>query len=167
MLRKRRNIITDYDDDNETSIKEINEHDYDDYDDDDDDDPEILYKNKITKEYVKYICNGFLLCFKYTYKGIKIFLKVSGIYIVWIFLHYIASHLYIKLCVPNTISGFLMSPFMTATPHCQSLRWIVYNAANMINNMWLILGAWICSTYLIINRDGPSPTPIPVHTPSI
>ena len=90
-----------------------------------------------------------VICFQYTYKTIKIFINASGIYLIWIFLHYLASHLYVKLCVPSTILGFILSPFMTATPHCQGLRWVVYNAANMINNMWIILGAWICSTLLI------------------
>jgi hypothetical protein len=57
--------------------------------------------------------------------------------------------------------GFILSPFMTATPHCQGLRWIVYNGANMISNMWIIFGAWICSSILIINKDNPnSPTNI-------
>ena len=88
-----------------------------------------------------------------TYKSVKIFFSVSRIYLLWICLHYVASHLYITFCVPSTIFGFIMSPFMTATPHCLGLRWIVYNAANMINNMWLVLGAWICSTILIINHN--------------
>ena len=79
--------------------------------------------------------------------------KVSGVYLVWILMHYTASHLYVQFCVPKTIVGFIMSPFMTATPHCQGLRWIVYNAANMINNMWIILGTWICSTLLVINQN--------------
>jgi hypothetical protein len=30
-----------------------------------------------------------------------------------------------------------------STPHCQSLRWVIYNGANTINNMWIILGAWL------------------------
>ena len=89
----------------------------------------------------------------YLYQTIKFIIKISGLYIIWIILHYTASHLYIKLCVPNTVVGFLMSPFMTATPHCQGLRWLIYNAAIMINNMWLIFGAWICSTLLFINND--------------
>jgi hypothetical protein len=93
-------------------------------------------------------CHIVVICFQYAYKSVKIFINVSGIYLVWIFLHYLASHLYVKLCVPSTIIGFLLSPFMTATPHCQGLRWIVYNAANIINNMWIILGAWFCSTLL-------------------
>ena len=87
------------------------------------------------------------------YKTTIVIIKVSRIYLLWILLHYIASQLYIQLCVPRTILGFLMSPFMTATPHCQSLRWVVYNAANVINNMWYIIGAWICSNILIIKSD--------------
>jgi hypothetical protein len=86
---------------------------------------------------------------------IKFIIRVSGIYLLWIVLHYTAAHLYVKLCVPNTIIGFLISPFMIATPHCVGLRWIIYNAANIINNMWGLMGAWICSTLLIMNSDTP------------
>jgi hypothetical protein len=46
-----------------------------------------------------------------------------------------------------------MSPFMIDTPHCQGLRWIVYNAARIINNMWILIGAWIYSIIWIFNRD--------------
>ena len=161
LLRNKRNIVSDFDDEQnneEMPSEEIYEQ-----------QDAVFAKSSISEVCIKNIYNGFLFCFDYTYKGIKIFIKVSGIYLVWIFLHYFASHLYIKLCVPSTIIGFLMSPFMTATPHCQGLRWVVYNAANMINNMWIILGSWICSTFLIINKDSmssPSPTPIPVHMPS-
>ena len=91
--------------------------------------------------------------FEYCIKFITIFINISGIYIVWILLHYIASQLYVKMCVPSTLVGFLLSPFMTATPHCQGLRWIVYNAANIINNMWIIFGAWIMSNVLVVIRD--------------
>jgi len=81
----------------------------------------------------------------------KFIFGVSGIYLAWICLHYFASHLYVKFCVPKTIMGFLLSPFMTSTPHCHGLRWVVYNAANMINNMWIVCGTWVCSTLLRIN----------------
>ena len=90
----------------------------------------------------------------YFLKILKIFIRVSGIYLLWIFLHYFSAHLYIKFCVPDTLFGFLMSPFMIATPHCQGLRWIVYNAAGIINNMWILIGAWIYSIIWIFNRDG-------------
>jgi len=83
--------------------------------------------------------------------------KTSGIYFLWISLHYFSAHLYIKFCVPNTIIGFIMSPFMISTPHCQGLRWIVYNAANIINNMWILIGAWIYS-FIWIFKDNTQDT---------
>lgn len=117
--------------------------------------PEIL--NNQIKLFLYNIADNLYIFIKfyfgYCIKFIKIFINISGIYIVWIFLHYFASQLYVKMCVPSTVFGFLLSPFMTATPHCQGLRWIVYNAANIINNMWIILGAWIMSNVLIVIRD--------------
>jgi len=94
-----------------------------------------------------------IYCGSFIFKTLNFLLKVSGIYILWICLHYFSSHLYVKFCVPNTIAGFIMSPFMIATPHCQGLRWIVYNAANVINHMWIIIGAWIYSIIWVIKTD--------------
>jgi hypothetical protein len=79
--------------------------------------------------------------------------KVSGIYFLWISLHYFSAHLYVKFFVPSTIIGFIMSPFMIMTPHCQGLRWIVYNAANIINNMWILIGAWVYSMIWILGKE--------------
>lgn len=79
--------------------------------------------------------------------------KISGVYILWISLHYFSAHLYVKFCVPNSVIGFIMSPFMISTPHCQGLRWIVYNAANIINHMWILIGAWIYSMIWIIGTE--------------
>lgn len=92
-------------------------------------------------------------CFSIIFKTSIFLFKVSGIYLLWICLHYFSSHLYIKFCVPNTLLGFIMSPFMIMTPHCQGLRWIVYNAANIINHMWILIGAWIYSMIWIIGTD--------------
>jgi hypothetical protein len=97
----------------------------------------------------------FKLSIDYTFATVKFIIRVSGIYLLWIVLHYVSSHLYVKLCVPNTVLGFLLSPFMMATPHCQGLRWIVYNATGVINNMWILMGAWICSALLITTSDSP------------
>jgi len=91
--------------------------------------------------------------YKFFIKSLLVILKASGIYLLWICLHYFSAHLYIKFCVPDTIIGFLMSPFMIATPHCQGLRWIVYNAAGIINNMWILIGTWIYSIIWIFNSD--------------
>lgn len=89
----------------------------------------------------------------YVFLSVKFIIKISGVYLLWIILHFGASHLYVKFCVPSTFIGFIISPFMTASPHCQGLRWIIYNGANTINNMWVILGTWLCS-YLIQFRSG-------------
>jgi len=87
---------------------------------------------------------------------IVLIFKVSGIYFLWIFLHFMASHLYVKFCVSNTLFGFFMSPFMSVTPHCQGLRWLIYTGANIISNMWIILGTWLASTIFVIHKDAPT-----------
>jgi hypothetical protein len=71
-------------------------------------------------------------------------INLFGIYLMWIIFHYSASHIYIIYCVPKTWVGFFVSPLLTSTPHCQGLRWIIYNGGNQINNMWISIGTWIC-----------------------
>lgn len=110
--------------------------------------------NKVSKgEYIEQFSNILYWCGSFAIRTLIILFKTSGLYLLWICLHYFSSHLYVKFCVPNTLYGFIMSPFMITTPHCQGLRWIVYNAANVINNMWLLIGAWIYSLIWIINKD--------------
>ena len=147
-LVKKNKKIESEEEEEEMTIEKINEQ----------QDKEFEKINLNSDLFFKYSYNFGATFFKVTYKTIKFIINISGIYLLWILLHYVASHLYVKLCVPCTLFGFIMSPFMTATPHCQGLRWIVYNAANMINNMWIIFGAWICSTLLIINKDKPHDT---------
>lgn len=72
-------------------------------------------------------------------------IRIIFIYFLWIKLHYIASILYTTFCTPNTLYGFIMSPFLIMTPQCQGLRWIIYTGANTINNMWIVLGTYICT----------------------
>jgi hypothetical protein len=90
------------------------------------------------------IYNFYIRTFQYLY-------LITNMYVLWICLHYVASHLYIHLCVHKSFWGFITSPFMIITPQCQVLRWIIYNGANMINNMWIILGSWISSLLLSTN----------------
>ena len=73
----------------------------------------------------------------------------TAIWIFWILLHFIASHLYSKLCVPLTFTGFLMSPFISPAPHCVALRWAIYNGGNVIIHMWTLLASLFIS-YLIL-----------------
>jgi hypothetical protein len=110
---------------------------------------ERISKNEITNTNNIEICFDYLKKFlHFAIRTVKFIIKISGVYILWIILHFASSHLYIRFCVPSTFMGFIISPFMTSSPHCQGLRWIIYNGANTINNMWVILGTWICS-YLI------------------
>ena len=66
-----------------------------------------------------------------------------SIYVIWVLLHYISPHLYVHFCVPWTLRGFVMSPFIAPAPHCQALRWAIYNGGNTIIAMWVVLGTWI------------------------
>jgi hypothetical protein len=108
-----------------------------------------ISKSKIFDNFYNY-SNKFV---SYIFKTSVFLFKISGIYMLWICLHYFSAHLYIKFCVPNSIIGFIMSPFMISTPHCQGLRWIVYNAANIINHMWILIGAWIYSVIWIMGTN--------------
>ena len=103
-------------------------------------------QEKIETAYLYPMYDTLVSCAKIAIRMINAVSKIWGVYFAWIALQYSASHLYVKLCVPDTLFGFLMSPFMTATPHCQGLRWVVTNGASMINNMWIVLGGWLCST---------------------
>ena len=69
--------------------------------------------------------------------------RIIGIYICYMVCHYLASHLYAEFCVPKSFIGFIQSPFVAVLPHCQALRWIIYNGGNTLSLMWTVLGAWI------------------------
>ena len=60
-----------------------------------------------------------------------------------VIMHYIAANIYAKWCAPLTWTGVIESMFLTTTPHCQCLRWIINMGGNNINNMWLLIAGWI------------------------
>lgn len=70
---------------------------------------------------------------------------LAGLYLLWVFIHFIAAQLYVYYCAPLTILGFIMSPFMVATPHCHAIRWCITNGANNITTMWVTFGTWVAS----------------------
>jgi hypothetical protein len=73
--------------------------------------------------------------------------KIALLYNTSIIAHYIAAHLYIYFCVPLSFIGFLISPFMALTPHCQAFRWIIYNGGVIINMMWFLIGNWLLNIF--------------------
>jgi hypothetical protein len=85
----------------------------------------------------------------YTVNAFWFAFDACRIYLMWVVLHYLASHLYVYFCAPNTFVGFIYSPFIIAAPHCRALRWVIFNGAISIDNMWLVFGTWICSKLLI------------------
>ena len=68
---------------------------------------------------------------------------ITGVFILWIVLHFIAANLYPMFCAELSIFGFVKSIFVAQTPHCIALRWVIYNGGNSINSMWISLGLWI------------------------
>jgi hypothetical protein len=104
-------------------------------------DDHIKCAKKDAYDDLNYISSGLVNLCRYIYLCTKI-------YVLWIVLHFVASHLYIYVCVPQTLWGFLISPFMSVTPQCQSLRWIIHNGGNVLNNMWVMLGTWVGSLLL-------------------
>ena len=68
---------------------------------------------------------------------------VGKIYIIWMFIYYIAANLYSYFCAPITIWGFIAAPFMVPLPHCIGLRWCIQHGSEVITAMWVMLGSWI------------------------
>ena len=77
-------------------------------------------------------------------------LDLTYIYMIWILLHYTSSHIYVKLCTHNSIKGFILSPFLANSLHCNTLRWVMNNGADSINSMWVVLGTYISTKILKI-----------------
>jgi len=74
-----------------------------------------------------------------------VFLKPATIYISWVAIHYAASHAYVYFCASPTMVGFIQSLFVVPAPHCQALRWAIYNGGSSIQSMWILFGMWIIS----------------------
>jgi hypothetical protein len=69
--------------------------------------------------------------------------KTVSFYFLVVVVHYAGANLYNYFCTPQSMVGFVMSPLMVPSPHCEGLRWIVYHGAVRINAMWLMLGSHV------------------------
>ena len=70
---------------------------------------------------------------------------IVGFYIAWIVAHYAATHAYVKYCTPDTFWGFIASPFIASTPHCEGFRWIISTGGTKMAKMWALAGVWVTS----------------------
>jgi hypothetical protein len=71
-----------------------------------------------------------------------------SMYVVWVLLHYVSSHLYLEYCVGNSIYGFVMSIFYVSTPFCQGLSWIIFTGSRQMLGMWIIIGTYVSGKLL-------------------
>jgi hypothetical protein len=65
------------------------------------------------------------------------------VYFSVVFVHFISSNIYPSFCCPFTFWGFIMSPFMVVTPHCEALRWVIHYTGEQIRNYWIWLGGYL------------------------
>jgi hypothetical protein len=79
----------------------------------------------------------------------QLFINAAWIYAFWVIAHYVSPHIYVWACIPGTITGFILSPFMAPAPHCQALRWLIYQGGNTIVSMWLLLGNWFMQLLIV------------------
>ena len=63
------------------------------------------------------------------------------VYVSWILVHYMASHMYIYFCVPKGIYGIFASFVLSPSMHCHALRWAIYNGGIHISLIWILLGS--------------------------
>jgi hypothetical protein len=76
-----------------------------------------------------------------------VFLTPQAMRLLFLFvlLHVLSSHLYVHLCVPTTLYGMLMTPFMTAAPHCTALRWVMNVTADKMAVVCTIVATAVAS----------------------
>ena len=75
-------------------------------------------------------------------------MSASSIYILWILLHFIASHVYIDHCVGSSWKDIFISVFYVSSPYCQGVSWLIYNGSRQIACIWVIFGTYF-STQLL------------------
>jgi len=68
--------------------------------------------------------------------------NIASIYLAWVLVHYLTPHLYVRLCVPATPLGLILSPLYVPTQHCRAMRWAIYEGGEIIVTMWIVLGNW-------------------------
>lgn len=75
------------------------------------------------------------------------------LYMFWILVHYISSHLYIHWCAGNTFIGFILSPIYSSAPHCQALSWTIYTTSRQFVVMWIALGTYLCEILFLKKNE--------------
>uniref|UniRef100_A0A6C0KJ51 Uncharacterized protein n=1 Tax=viral metagenome TaxID=1070528 RepID=A0A6C0KJ51_9ZZZZ len=90
-------------------------------------------------------------------KRINDVLYIMIIYLIWSIVHVIACTTYIKLCAPMTIFGIMTSGFMTTTPHCKAINWVIVSTSHMFDKWFISFSTWCM---LKMNNYGINQQPI-------
>ncbi len=80
-------------------------------------------------------------------------INVGGTYGVWIVIHYMSSQLYVRWCANWSFMGFIFSPFLVNTPHCNALIWGINNGVISIQSMWILIGYWFIRHINPLNKN--------------
>jgi hypothetical protein len=64
-------------------------------------------------------------------------------------LHFIAANAYAKWCTPSSVVGFLVSPFMTVTPVCSTLRWSITVFGDYMSSIWTMVFVFISKNVVL------------------
>ena len=59
-------------------------------------------------------------------------IESSAVIVLWSSLHFFIPRIYINICVPSSLYGFILSPFKAFSPECIALRWLNDSAINSI-----------------------------------
>lgn len=84
----------------------------------------------------------------------KIF--IIGIPLCWFIIHWIVPRIYVPMCVPRGLYGFVQSMFLTDAPHCVALRYLINISCFNINYVWVSIGTAIVG-YATTNLNAQKP----------
>lgn len=77
------------------------------------------------------------------YISIRHLLKISYIYMFWLFLHSLTANLYSYYCAYPSISGIFYSMLFAPSPHCRILFFLTDIGSQMIQSFWISVSIWL------------------------
>ena len=56
--------------------------------------------------------------------SLRLFREIMSGYILWCFIHWSFSNLYVQLCTPCTGVGFFKTMLLVQSPQCRAISWL-------------------------------------------
>jgi len=73
------------------------------------------------------------------FKTIELIPSTFWVFLVFCVMHYVAPHIYVYVCVPNTLWGFITSPMKASTLECNAIRYFINAGADGIDYFWILI----------------------------